>query len=73
MKETKDILFAAWLEVTKKIRFDDHKVLDERRKIGLFYYNIDSKEWNQYKKEFYNSETTKTRYVVQRIKDLLNS
>lgn len=72
MKETKDILFVAWLEVAKKRPFDDYKILDQRRKLGAFYYTMENDTWNNYKKEFYASETTKTRYVVQRIKDLLN-
>ena len=72
MKETRDILFVAWLEVVKKLNFTNHRILDERRKLGAFYYDIESEKWNEYKKEFYNSETTKTRYAVQRLKDLLN-
>lgn len=72
LKETKDILFVAWLEVVKKINFSEHKLLDQKRKLGAFYYDIDSRDWNELKKEFYTSETTRTRYAVQRLKDLLN-
>jgi hypothetical protein len=72
LKETKDILFVAWLEVVQKIHFDEHKILDQKRKLGAFYYDIESGKWNEYKKEFYTSETTRTRYAVQRLKDLLN-
>lgn len=72
MKSTKDILFVAWLEVVQKKAFDQHKILDHKRKLGTFYYNLDTQTWDEYKKEFYSSETTQTRYAVQRLKDLLN-
>lgn len=72
MKETKDILFVAWLEVVKDLPFTKYRILDERKKLGVFYYAIEPDQWNQFKKEFYVSETTKTRYAVQRLKDLLN-
>jgi hypothetical protein len=71
-KATKDILFVAWLEVVKNVTFDDYKITDERKKLGVFFYNIDSDSWNKCKSEFFKSETTKTRYTVQRLKDLLN-
>ena len=73
MHKTRDILFVAWLEVTEGLNFSDYKILDERKKLGEFYFNdITHDKWEDCKRDFYNSTTTKTRYSVQRIKDLLN-
>lgn len=72
MRTTRDILFVAWLEVEKSTKFVNHRMLDEKKKIAEFDFDIQISDWNTYKQQFYVSETTKTRYVVQRIKDLLN-
>ena len=72
MKQTKDILFVAWLEVVKNEQFVEYNVIGHNRKIASFDFNISDDNWAKYKKEFYDSDTTKTRYVVQRIKDLIN-
>lgn len=72
MRIAKDILFVAWLEAVKGVSFKKYTITDSRRKIGQFEYDLDEDVWKAYKDEFYNSETTKTRYGVQRIKDLLN-
>lgn len=72
MRNTKDILFVAWLDVVKSIKFVGFKILDDKKKIAEFEFDIPSDDWNNFKQEFYTSETTKTRYAVQRIKDLLN-
>lgn len=72
MRNTRDILFVAWLDVVKSIKFVGFNTLDDRKKIAEFEFDIPSDDWNTFKQEFYTSETTKTRYVVQRIKDLLN-
>ena len=72
MKRTRDILFVAWLEVVKHEQFLKYVLTDEKRKLAEFEFNIDSKIWNEYKKGFYTSESTKTRYAIQRLKDLIN-
>jgi len=72
MKYTKDLLFVAWLEATKEESFVEFNMTNQDKKIATFTFNIESEKWNDYKKEFYKCETTKTRYAVQRIKDLMN-
>jgi len=71
MKHTKDILFVAWLEVKGK-PFKNFSIVDEEKRIASFSFEMESHDWNEYKKEFYGSETTKSRYALQRIKDLMN-
>lgn len=67
MKSSTDIWFCAFLEM-RGVSLEKHETI-ERGKVRCFFVLTDE-QWNEYRKEYYNSEISKFRNRLERIKDL---
>ena len=66
--KTKDLWFCAFIRL-KGYNFVDY-IRNDNNKID-FIFNIDNETWKELKIEFNNSELSKAKWEIEKIKDLI--
>ena len=69
MQTTKDLWLAGFLQ-SKGYTVINYSILDPKKKLAEFNFNISDEDWKTLKLEFYNSEVSKVKWNIEKLKDL---